>query len=175
MCHKFLPLFCLHWHKFLRHVTSRLWRVYNENMCGPIRTRKCRSTGWLINYMCIVIPKLHCWSALCCVMVLNWKQLSSKLIWLTLKFNIDKKFEIDKITWPTSASWKSFFKIQLGNIFSCAGILAFSSQDDFKRNQKKSKKDKLERNITMLLSGFVTTKYKFIDPFVQSYITNINS
>ena len=25
--------------------------AYDENMCGPIRTRKCRSTNWLINYM----------------------------------------------------------------------------------------------------------------------------
>ena len=43
----FFPLFYLHWHKFLRHVTSRLCR----SMSGPIRTRKCRSTNWLINYM----------------------------------------------------------------------------------------------------------------------------
>ena len=25
--------------------------AYDENMCGPIRTRKCRSTNWLINYI----------------------------------------------------------------------------------------------------------------------------
>ena len=25
--------------------------AYDENICGPIRTRKCRSTNWLINYM----------------------------------------------------------------------------------------------------------------------------
>ena len=47
-----MPLLCLHCHKYPRHVTSRLWRVaYDENMCGPIRTCKCRSTNWLINYM----------------------------------------------------------------------------------------------------------------------------
>ena len=25
--------------------------AYDENMCGPIRTRKYKSTNWLINYM----------------------------------------------------------------------------------------------------------------------------
>ena len=38
-------LYFCHWHKFPRHVTSRLWRTYDEDMCGLIRTRKCRSTN----------------------------------------------------------------------------------------------------------------------------------
>ena len=25
--------------------------AYDENICRPIRTRKCRSTNWLVNYM----------------------------------------------------------------------------------------------------------------------------
>ena len=29
--------------------------AYDKNMCGPIRTRKCRSTNWLINYMLVSI------------------------------------------------------------------------------------------------------------------------
>ena len=31
--------------------------AYDENMCGPIRTRKCRSTNWLINYMYLLETK----------------------------------------------------------------------------------------------------------------------
>ena len=46
-----LPMFFVDWHKFSRHATSRLWCTYDEIMCGPIRTYKCRSTSWLINCM----------------------------------------------------------------------------------------------------------------------------
>ena len=35
----------------LRHVCDI---ACDENMCGPIRTSKCRSTNWLNNYMDIV-------------------------------------------------------------------------------------------------------------------------
>ena len=50
-CPNFLSLFCLHCNKFPRHVTSRFWRAYDEIMCRPIRTGKCRSANWLINKM----------------------------------------------------------------------------------------------------------------------------
>ena len=43
----FSPLFSLHWHKFPRHATSLLWRSMTGTW-GPIRTRKCGSTNWLI-------------------------------------------------------------------------------------------------------------------------------
>ena len=42
-----MPLLCFHWYKFPRHVTSRLGRGYDQNVCGTIRTRKCRSPNWL--------------------------------------------------------------------------------------------------------------------------------
>ena len=53
-----LPTFCLcfavtglNFRGILRHVCHV---AYNENMCGPIRTRKCRSTNLLINCMFMV-------------------------------------------------------------------------------------------------------------------------
>ena len=50
-----LPTFCLcfvftglNFWGMLHHVCGV---SYDENLCGPIRTCKCRSTNWLINYM----------------------------------------------------------------------------------------------------------------------------
>ena len=34
--------------------------TYEENMCGPIKARKCRSTNWLMDYMTIHIL-LYIW------------------------------------------------------------------------------------------------------------------
>ena len=44
-------LFCLHWHKVPRHVTSSLWRGLWRKLVWTNRTKKCRSTKWLINLM----------------------------------------------------------------------------------------------------------------------------
>ena len=48
------PIFCLcfastgiNFRGMLHHVYDV---AYDKNMCGPIRTRKCRSTNWLSNY-----------------------------------------------------------------------------------------------------------------------------
>ena len=60
-----LPTFCLcfaftgiNFRGMLHHVCDV---AYDENMCGPIRTRKCRSINWLINYTNtdIIAP---CWN-----------------------------------------------------------------------------------------------------------------
>ena len=53
---QFVPLtFCLcfaftgiNFRSMLHHVCDM---AYDENMCGPIKTRECRSSNWLINYM----------------------------------------------------------------------------------------------------------------------------
>ena len=49
-----LPIFCLcfaftgiNFRGMLHHVCDV---AYDKNMFGPIKTRKCRSTSWLINY-----------------------------------------------------------------------------------------------------------------------------
>ena len=42
--------------------------AYGENMCGPSRTRKCRSKNWLISYKYAIPPKSDYFSLFWCLL-----------------------------------------------------------------------------------------------------------
>ena len=77
--------------------------AYDEKMSGPIKTRKCRSTNWLINYMytwitllnglfSVVRVHLELWTRIKRVLILIWKFWNNNLQALA-----DRKSKNDKL------------------------------------------------------------------------------
>ena len=64
--------------------------TYDENMCGPMRTCKCSSANWLINYI---------------------------KIWLWFELGLMPEIDISKREKPDGAFWRPDFEELWGHIF----------------------------------------------------------
>ena len=75
-----LPTFCLCFALSSINLRGMLHHVcdvaYGENMCGPSRTRICRSANWLINYMYAVPPKSRYFSLFWCMLCTTTSDIS---------------------------------------------------------------------------------------------------